>query len=174
MTPRSGWWNCASERGGGLACWLEIMRATRDAKPVRDVLFVASSGHELGHLGIASFIGRRPGLVLAAKAWIHLGANIGAAQGPGNTLQASDDEIESMLAEVATRAGLRIDRRLPRGGVPRGEAENVHRGGGRYISIIGSNDLFHNGVGLHDTRRRALGRGVIEGIRNGSQPFKLP
>jgi len=40
MTPRSGWWNCASERGGGLACWLEIMRATRDAKPVRDVLFV--------------------------------------------------------------------------------------------------------------------------------------
>ncbi|MEN3377022.1 MAG: hypothetical protein V7604_2377, partial [Hyphomicrobiales bacterium] len=33
---------------------------------------------------------------------------------------------------------------LPRGAVPRGEAENVHRGGGRYISIIGSNDLFHN------------------------------
>ena len=27
MTPRSGWWWCASERGGGLACWLEIMRA---------------------------------------------------------------------------------------------------------------------------------------------------
>src|SRR5262245_22548045 len=24
MTPRSGWWNCASERGGGIACWLEI------------------------------------------------------------------------------------------------------------------------------------------------------
>ena len=51
MTPRSGWWCCASERGGGLACWLEIMRAVRDAKPARDVLFVASSGHELGHLG---------------------------------------------------------------------------------------------------------------------------
>jgi hypothetical protein len=28
--------------------------------------------------------------------------------------------------------------------VPRGEAFNVHRGGGRFISIIGSNDLFHN------------------------------
>jgi hypothetical protein len=144
MTPRSGWWTCASERGGGLACWLEIARVMRNANPVRDILFVATSGHELGHLGIDSFIGRRPGLVSAAKAWIHLGANIGAAQGPGNTLQASDDEIESMFAEVATRAGLRIDRRLPRGGVPRGEAENVHRGGGRYISIIGSNDLFHN------------------------------
>jgi hypothetical protein len=93
---------------------------------------------------LLSFIERRPELVSAAKAWIHLGANIGAAQGPGNNLQASDDEMESILVDVATKAGLRIDRRLPRGVVPRGEAENVHRGGGRYVSIIGSSDLFHN------------------------------
>ena len=52
--------------------------------------------------------------------------------------------MESMMAEVMTKAGLRIDRRLLRGAVPRGEAENVHRGGGRYVSIIGNNDLFHN------------------------------
>jgi hypothetical protein len=154
MTPRSGWWWCASERGGGLACWLEIMRATHHAKPVRDVLFVASSGHELGHLGLDAFIERRPGLVPAAKAWIHLGANIGASQGPGNNLQASDDEMESMMAEAMIKAGLRIDQRHPRGAVPRGEAENVHRAGGRYISIIGNNDLFHNtsdlGAGVAD------------------------
>jgi hypothetical protein len=146
MTPRSGWWWCASERCGGLACWLEIMRAMRDAKPARDVLFVASSGHELGHLGIDTFIERRPRLVPDAKAWIHLGANIGAAQGPGNNLQASDDGMEAMMAEAMTDAGLRIDRRLPRGVVPRGEAENVNRGGGRYVSIIGNNDLFHNTI----------------------------
>ena len=154
MTPRSGWWGCASERGGGLACWLEIMRAIRAARPVRDVLFVASSGHELGHLGLDSYIARRPGLVRQAKAWIHLGANIGAAQGPGNNLQSSDDEMESVMAGAMTSAGLRIDRRLPRGAVPRGEAENVHRGGGRYVSIIGNNDLFHNagdrGAGVVD------------------------
>ena len=144
MTPRSGWWSCASERGGGLACWLEIMRAARDAGPARDVLFVASSGHEIGHLGLDAFIARRQGLVADARAWIHLGANIGAAQGAANHLQASDDAMESLLADAMTAAGLAIDHRLPRGAVPRGEAFNVHRGGGRYISIIGSNDLFHN------------------------------
>lgn len=159
MTPRSGWWWCASERGGGLACWLEIMRATLHAKPVRDVLFLASSGHELGHLGLDTFIERRPGLVPAAKAWIHLGANIGAAQGPGNHLQASDDEMESMMAEAMSKAGLRIDQRRPRGLPPRGEAENIHRGGGRYISIIGNNDLFHN---TSDRGAEAIDRNVIE------------
>lgn len=168
MTPRSGWWWCASERGGGLVCWLEIMRAMRAAKPARDVLFVASSGHELGHLGLDNFMERRPGLVSTAKAWIHLGANIGAAQGPGNNLQASDDEMETMLAEAMTDSGLRIDRRQPRGAAPRGEAENVHRGGGRYVSIIGNNALFHNtsdrgadAVNLHAIERFAIAFAMV-------------
>jgi hypothetical protein len=144
MTPRSGWWSCASERGGGLAIWLEIMRAVYAAKPVRDVLFVASSGHELGHLGLDDFIERRLGLVPQAKAWIHLGANIGAAQGPGNILQASNGELETMMADAMAVAGLVIDRRHPRDVEPLGEARNIHRGRGRFISIIGKNDLFHS------------------------------
>lgn len=144
MTPRSGWWRCASERGGGLACWLEIMRAVRDARPARDVLFVASSGHELGHIGLDTFIERRPGLVAQAKVWIHLGANIGAAQGPGNVLQASDDDMETLMETAMGNASLGIERRLARGATPLGEALNVHRGGGQFISIIGKNDLFHN------------------------------
>ena len=91
-----------------------------------------------------AFIERRPGLVPRAKAWIHLGANIGAAQGPGNILQASDDEMEQTMAMAMTEAGLRIDRRHPRGVEPLGEARNIHREGGRFISIIGKNDLFHS------------------------------
>jgi len=144
MTPRSGWWTCASERGGGIACWLELMRELHAARPARDVLFVASSGHELGHLGINAFINRRPGIVSRSVGWMHLGANIGAAQDPGNTLQASDDGFEAMLADAMQAAGLRIDRRVARGTVPGGEAEAVHRGGGRYVSIIGRSALFHN------------------------------
>jgi hypothetical protein len=118
----------------GLACWLEIMRTLRDARPARDVLFVASSGHEIGYRGIEVFIERRPGIVTAAKAWLHLGANIGAAQGPGNRLQASDDEMESTMAEAMARVGLRIDQRVPRGWSQRARRE-TYRGVGA-ISII--------------------------------------
>jgi hypothetical protein len=49
-----------------------------------------------------------------------------------------------MMVEAMSKFGLRIDRRLPRGAVPLGEAVNVHRGGGRFISVIGHNELFHN------------------------------
>jgi hypothetical protein len=144
MTPRSGWYFCASERGGGIACWLEVMRALRTAEPTRTVLFVASSGHELGHLGINAFVDRRPGVVPKTVGWMHFGANIGAATGPGNVLQASDDEFDAIVSRAMTVSGLSVDRRIPRGTIPGGEAEVVHRGGGRYVSIIGRNALFHN------------------------------
>jgi hypothetical protein len=144
MTPRSGWFSCASERGGGIACWLEVMRALGTTRLGRPVVFVASSGHELGHLGVSAFISRRAGVVTNAVGWLHLGANIGAATDPSNTVQASDDEFEARLASAMAASGLGIDRRNPRGTIPSGEAEAVHRGGGRYVSIIGGNALFHN------------------------------
>jgi len=144
MTPRSGWWSCAGERGGGIACWLELMRAIHREKPARDIIFIASSGHELGQLGIEIHCERRPELIKGCLAWIHFGANVGAAQDPGNTIQASDDEMEKTMAESLTAAALSIDRRVPRGTAPGGEAGVIHRGGGRYMSIIGRNALFHN------------------------------
>jgi hypothetical protein len=120
------------------------MRRMRDTKPARDVRFVASSGHELGYRGIEVYAERHPDLIRRSRTWIHLGANIGAAQQPGNTIQASDDEMEGVLAKGRTASGLAINRRVPRGTVPGGEAGIVHRGGGRYMSVIGNNALFHN------------------------------
>jgi hypothetical protein len=75
---------------------------------------------------------------------MHFGANIGAAQDPGNTVQASDDPFEKLLADDMIAAGLAVTRKTPRGTVPGGEAEVVHHGGGRYVSVIGRNALFHN------------------------------
>jgi hypothetical protein len=120
------------------------MRALRMARPRRTVLFVAFSGHELGCLGIDAFMDRRPGIVRKAVGWIHFGANIGAATDPGNNLAASDDDFEAAASRAMTSSELRIDRRIPRGTVPGGEAAVVHREGGRYIALTGRNALFHN------------------------------
>lgn len=192
MTPRSGWYACASERGGGIACWLELMRTLHGRRPPRDVLFVASSGHELGHLGIDEYVAQRPNVVKHSVGWIHLGANIGAAVRPaarppaepeptdarhaapvlrtGATIQASDDAFESLLASAMEAASIGIARRNPRGTIPGGEAEVVHRGGGRYVSVIGANAWFHNpadrGPEVVDLSEIARFTGVFGSVAN--------
>jgi hypothetical protein len=149
ITPRSGWWTCASERGGGIACWLEAIRAAAARRPARRVIALASSGHELGHLGLEAFLHANAALVRGAHAWIHLGANIGAGA-PGATpvgvrLQSSSDELEQAMAASLARAAAPIADRLPRGRVPAGEARNLHVGGARYVSLIGQgNRWFHH------------------------------
>ncbi|MFN8063500.1 MAG: hypothetical protein U0P82_01785 [Vicinamibacterales bacterium] len=143
MTPRSGWYQCVSERGGGLACWLETLQAVAAARPERTVRFIASSGHELGHLGLDAFLREEPALVRSAHAWVHLGANIGAAEGRLR-LQSSSDDLESLALTAMQKAGARVDARVPRGTVPAGEARNIHVGGGRYVSLLGSSAYFHN------------------------------
>lgn len=109
MTPRSGWYTCGSERGGGIACWLEIIRGIASFRTRRSVLFVASSGHELGHLGMDTFIARRTGIVKNAMAWLHLGANIGAAtQSTDALLQTSDAELEQSVTDALKSVGIRV------------------------------------------------------------------
>ena len=143
MTPRSGWWNCASERGGGIAVWLEALRALSAARPWRTVIGLASSGHELGHFGLDAFLETHRNLLKGARAWIHLGANIGAAKGVPR-LQSSSDEIERLTSEALTRAGAEVQQRVPPGTRPGGEARNIYDGGGRYVSLLGSGPYFHN------------------------------
>lgn len=145
MTPRSGWWTCASERGGGIAVWLEMIRGLAAAPtPRRTTVFLASTGHELGHYGLEEFLRTRSRLVRGAAAWIHLGANFGAAVGGDPLLQASSRELQDRAAEALARAGEAPPRRRPAGEAPAGEARHVHDGGGTYLSIVGGNGLFHH------------------------------
>ena len=144
MTPRSGWWGCASERGGGLVVLLEIMRALSAAGPARPVIFTANSGHELGHLGLDHFIEANDGIVRDARCWIHLGANFAAAIDGQVRLQASDDGLFGQARAAMRNVGLVPDLETPVGERGRGEARNIFDGGGRYVSLLGENGMFHN------------------------------
>jgi hypothetical protein len=110
------------------------------------VVFTANSGHELGHLGRDDFIARRPGwerpISEGVAIWVHFGANIGAAEGELSLQSASDDLRELAAAELG-RAGQAPDVVEPKTLVPAGETRDIHRAGGRYITLVGSNPLFH-------------------------------
>ena len=118
MTPRSSWWQSTAERGGGIVCWLETLRALLAAPPVCDVIFTANSGHELGHLGLDDFVARRPGWDGAGGAvWVHYGANIGAAGGVLSVVSA-DDAMREWMHAALTSAGQPPDTMAPKTLVP--------------------------------------------------------
>jgi hypothetical protein len=142
-TPRSGWWECASERGGGLACWLEAIGTLAAGEPARDCLFAAFSGHEIGFLGIEAYLVPRPDLMKRAHAWIHLGANIGAPRQP-NQVHISDAFLESWITAALEKEGLSVNHKAESGSVPRGEAGTIHRGGARYVALVCGTEVFHN------------------------------
>jgi hypothetical protein len=146
MTPRSSWWQSTSERGGGLVCWLESLRAlVASPPPFCDVIFTANGGHELGHLGLDDFMTRRPGwerpVAEGGAVWVHYGANIGAVGGE-LSIQSASDDLRAMATAELTRAG-HPPHIAPKTLVPSGETRDIHRAGGCYVTLVGTNPLFH-------------------------------
>jgi hypothetical protein len=146
MTPRSSWWQSTAERGGGLVCWLESLRALVASPPLCDVIFTANSGHELGHLGLDDFMTRRPGwerpVAEGGAVWVHYGANIGAVGGE-LSIQSASDDLRALTAAELTRVGQQPDHIAPKTLVPTGETRDIHRAVGCYVTLVGSNPLFH-------------------------------
>ncbi|HKS89266.1 MAG TPA: hypothetical protein VJR70_07505, partial [Stellaceae bacterium] len=136
----SSWWQSSAERGGGIVCWLECLRALLAAPRERPVVLTANSGHELGHLGLDDFVARRPGWEERAT-WLHWGANLGAAGGELSVMSASP-ELRGLAATELGRAG-QPHRLASLDTVPSGETRDIHRKGGRYLTLVGSNRLFH-------------------------------
>jgi hypothetical protein len=139
LTPRSGWWYCAGERGGGIAALLEVARSVQAQPMDRDVVFLATTGHELGFLGVQRYLERHPGFATEAAFWVHLGANIGASGANPIVRSASGDLLSQ--AESVGFPGARYQRT----DAPAGEASIVHAFGGRFVSLIGADfDRFHS------------------------------
>jgi hypothetical protein len=145
MTPRSSWWQSTSERGGGIVCWLESLRAVLAAPPRRPVIFTANSGHELGHLGLDEFVARHPGWDRprddGGATWLLYGANIGAAGGDLSVMSPADD-LRMIATSELTQTG-QPHTLAPPDMAPSGETRDLHRGGAHCLAINGSNPLFH-------------------------------
>lgn len=77
-TPRSGWFTCAGERGGGIAAWLELARWAPAALPAHNLAFLCNSGHEYENLGAQEALREAAPRPAETAFWLHLGANLAA------------------------------------------------------------------------------------------------
>ena len=77
-TPRSGWFTCAGERGGGVAAFLHMARWATANAPDHDLLFVCNSGHEYQYLGAEELLREHAPPPERTAFWLHLGANLAA------------------------------------------------------------------------------------------------
>ena len=143
MAPRSGWWQCASEQGSRMACWLEAIRVLAHGSPARNCFFVALSGHELGYLGIDAYLKSRADLIKRAHAWIFFGSSIGEPR-QANLIHASDDELEQWTVVTMEKEGLTVNGKAPHGSKARGETGAVQQGGGRFVTLVCGSDVYHN------------------------------
>ena len=142
MTPKSSWWTSTAERGGGIAVWLALLRHFVRRPPARDVCFLATSGHELGHLGLEHQLREHPRLA-EARAWLHLGANF-AAKGSRVRLQSSDAALRGLAHGAMAQAGAPPADETAPGKRPGGEARNIYDMNGSYVSLLGTNAWFHH------------------------------
>jgi hypothetical protein len=75
-TPQSGWFRCAGERGPGIALFLGLARWARQRSSPVGYLFVSTSGHELGSIGMKHFMKELAPRTDRVLCWLHLGAGI--------------------------------------------------------------------------------------------------
>jgi hypothetical protein len=182
MAPRSGWWQCVSEQGSRLVCWLEIMRVLAAGKPSRTCHFVAMSGHELGFMGMNPYVKNRQDLVKRAEAWVFLGSDIGQPRQP-NLIHASDDALEHWMLAALAKQGLPVDAKEPHSTKARGETAEIQHGGGRFVTLACASSVFHNvgdrwpealDVSLLARYAHALAEGALELAEQGTSGQAMP
>lgn len=171
VTPKSGWFTCAAERGGGIAVFLALAESLAAEPPRRTVHLLASSGHELDFYGIRSYARTHREHIAGAAAWLHLGASIGARE-PRAAVAASDDALNALMLAAVEAEQLEPAMRRPPGPSQGGEALIISELKTRYVSFLGGHAYFHspndtvaNAVDAeHVARWARAARAVLEGM----------
>lgn len=151
-TPQSGWFRCAGERGPGIALFLGLARWASRRPSGASFLFVSTSGHELGGLGMRAFLKDLAPPPERVLCWIHLGAGIATysweetpaglkrLQEPDSRrlLMTSRDLVPMLTSTFAGLPGLtpNVDRAI-------GEFEFLIKGGYRTFGIAAGHRFHH-------------------------------
>jgi hypothetical protein len=169
-TPRSGWFTCAGERGGGIATWLHLARwASRNVHD-HDIAFICNTGHEYEYLGAEQALKAiAPGPRQTAF-WLHLGANLAARDwhdslGEMTPLPGTDSQrylvvspplLAAARAEFAGLAGLEAPYGTDR--ISAGELTGIIDAGYRPVAGVFGLHRFHH---VAEDDARCLSAGAV-------------
>jgi hypothetical protein len=81
-------------------------------------------------------------MLATTATWLHFGANIGARDAK-HSLYSAHKELSALGRTEMARVGQAPDLVFPTSIPANGESREVHKVGGRYITLVGSNPLFH-------------------------------
>ena len=155
-TPRSGWFTCAGERGGGVAAWLALARWAPGALRRYNLAFVANSGHEYEYLGAEHTLNGAMPKPEQTALWLHLGAGVAARDwhelaGALRPLPSADPQrvlaVSTALIEPA-RAAFRgqpgLEAAYDSAGFTAGELSNVIAAGYSPVAGIFGSHRYHH------------------------------
>ncbi|MDK2768113.1 MAG: hypothetical protein KYX69_10400 [Sphingomonas sp.] len=155
-TPRSGWTDCAGERGPGVAIWLALAEWMPKIFARHSLLFVANSGHEYENLGASHLVHAFGPPQAETEFWLHLGANVATrdwqeipgrllplpSADPNRFLMTSPDLVEHARAIFKGQPG--IEMAYPSSEGTAGELSEIVKSGYlRHAGIFGAHRHHH-------------------------------
>lgn len=154
-TPTSGWFGVAGERGPGVALWLGIAKYVAARGTQVNWLFIATSGHELGFMGLPHSKKELPAANEVVM-WLHLGASIATREWKENngelvpldreTSQAAlylsteiPDDVGGLFRQLSTLPVKDIEAL----GAGQSELFDIHMQGFPAAGFVGAHRYFH-------------------------------
>ncbi len=181
-TPVSSMVPSASERGGGLAVLLglakhyaELPRSQRS----ENLVFLATSGHEVGFLGLPALVQQKGSWFTGADAYVHLGASIGAGTGVENpdgsvtitggtqtnlALHDSENPILETTSVNAFAAAGQVVKNTPMHLGGGGEQIYAYQEGTPEVSMNGTSLWFHTTADLPNVVAPDILTGLAQGF----------
>ncbi|CAN5286237.1 hypothetical protein BH10PSE6_BH10PSE6_58180 [soil metagenome] len=139
-TPVTSWFTSTCERGPGIAGFLAMARLAQEKLAAHNLVFVATSGHEIGHGGMEHFMRDGAPPPAATAAWAHFGSSL-ACRDPVVTAINSSAALASLVDRHF--AGIR-GVRLTGEKAAIGELRDVHAAGyANFFGMAGSHKFFH-------------------------------
>jgi hypothetical protein len=158
-TPISGWFSCASERGGGIAVARHLALSLVGRGHAVALWF--TSGHELFNIGLTHELSRRQP---QADAIVHVGASVTAASGPGRNGFSDQLMVTSNIGGCGTSLG-RLGFMRRHVGLDTkdwiGEARQWKNLGLPLLSAAGASEWFHT---PDDTASNATSTQLLDAV----------